>query len=362
MDIFLAGCVGCVSALAIAEQISEIREDDRKFKEVTNAKVYFPDRLVRAFNNPEFLSKAARNPENSDEYIIKAFVQGTVTCKNPIRSTINKQDKLVYSKYYREDVYSNLNTLTQELYQMTHTGKNAEVRAPLYFAIADPNTNQECIVHRSMEVDPHNSLTPIAEKTELFDLGPFERFLVFLGMIAEFFRKHDGDRPWFRGIRIGWTEKEFGIKVQNGLTVFGEVIFNTKENKIRIDTPLHFLHEKSQVLDDIQVSMGLQMAKAGFWMLPLAISVYYLVRKIVTYNEEKKKKELAQLNDRLAKVKSISITGGYRCVACVLRPVNVILKPCLHLCYCITCYKERGIQRCPICSVMTTDFVEIFFP
>jgi len=84
------------------------------------------------------------------------------------------------------------------------------------------------------------------------------------------------------GIKIGWSETEFGIKSGGLLTVFGDVIYNTKDKTLRIEHPLYLLQEKAGLLSELKK----KISSCTNWIIGLSIPLiisgtlfYYFMRK-----------------------------------------------------------------------------------
>ena len=72
-----------------------------------SAKVYSPNRLLQYFQRKDFKKQAKINEDNPEEYVVRGFVEGYVDCKNPFKSVIDRKTKLIYSLYYKNEIYSN---------------------------------------------------------------------------------------------------------------------------------------------------------------------------------------------------------------------------------------------------------------
>ena len=103
------------------------------------------------------------------------------------------------------------------------------------------------LIFRTERVDAEDSLNKIdqlehmAERTAL--LKVFSFFSIF------------GLHHRFRGIRIGITETEYGIKLGQNLLVYGEAVFDRNSGNVRVESPLYFLTSKNYLIDKLTWSI-----------------------------------------------------------------------------------------------------------
>lgn len=155
--------LSCISGLIY--YFNKMRKENKSLEKFQKAKVYSPNRLLQYFLRDDFRATAKKSPDNPDEYTIRGFCEGYVDCKNPQLSLIDRKTKLIYSVYYKDEIYSNDNFSMHKMYQPNH--KQTVINAPLYFAIRDPHSKEFCLIHRSLEVNADSALERIAERREL---------------------------------------------------------------------------------------------------------------------------------------------------------------------------------------------------
>jgi len=254
MEIALASFLNLASLGGLGYLSSVLKQERKKLNEIEGAKVYSPSRLLSHLAKPEFLSKLLKSSENPEEYLIKTFIEGYVDCNKPIQSIIDGKTKLIHSMCFRDEIYSN-DPLAKARGLLFTTKENIETRAPLYFNLKDPNRNMSCNVHRNLGVDATSALEKIAESREYKHLNWMEKILVYLGLAIELVALVTRTSFIFRGVKIGWTENEFGIMLGTALTIYGEVIYNLRDNSLRIDSPQYFLHDKSSLIKKLRESI-----------------------------------------------------------------------------------------------------------
>jgi len=360
MDIALASLLNIASLGGLHYLFQRKSQEKEILQEIEASKVYSPHKLLTSFQSPIFLAKAKRNMENPDEFAIKAFLEGSVECEKPITSIINKKEKLVHRVYFCEDLYSNDRISRSEALLSTKK-EGTEISAPMFFNIKDPLTKDRCLIHRSIDVHCKHALEEIEKRERLKELNWFESILYLLGLMLDVFGTFFVSSRGVRGIKIGWTEKEFGIRVNSALTIYGEIIYNIKEKSLRIDSPLYYVTEKSNILNDLKREIGRTTAKIFLLAIPLICSSWYLISKARAFYRRMKAKRIEEGKDKLKNVTAIILKDDYRCINCLNRPRNVIYKPCLHFVLCSVCNTDHKTRLCPVCNVNIEDNIEIFF-
>jgi len=245
-DIAIAGVLSFLSAQGLFAITSAYNKQKNKIEELKSAKVYYPSSLMKKFKDQELSNKLSQNPVNPKEYKMNAFVEGIVTCKNPLKSKLNKKDDLVYSHVKERTIRSND-------FLMGSKYKTVSKNAPLDFNLKDPDTSQTVRVHRNMNVKTHDVLEKVAENSTMKKLNPVEDLLVQIGQIfgfIGFFLKDVLVSDLFRGIHLGYNEVENGITVGSPLMAYGEVVYNVTEGTLRMETPLDFLKDKLSIIDE----------------------------------------------------------------------------------------------------------------
>ena len=82
----------------------------------------------------------------------------------------------------------------------------------------------------------------------MLKLGLFEKFLIFLGYIAELFIIFSKRLIDFKGIKIGYEEGEFGVKVGQLITLYGKLVYEKDTYKLYIDRPLYIVKNHKEFL------------------------------------------------------------------------------------------------------------------
>jgi len=142
------------------------------------------------------------------------------------------------------------------------------------------NKKSVCTVRKNFDVDASLGMSNIGSKVTDFSLSFVEKIGVFLCAVIELYSKLRGNTPRFRGIKVGFMENEYGIQIGSPITALGDVIYNSKENSLVLATPLYFLKDKKQLIEQLKKGItGKRVAMGIFGILAL-VSGYYLVKKL----------------------------------------------------------------------------------
>jgi len=292
MDIetVVASVVSLLSFGALYKLNSNEEKANKKLKEYKEARLYFPSTLSKNFKNPEFYKNLPRSSENPNEYKLKAFVEGYVTCKNPIKGKLDGKQELVYSKVTKREIRSN-DFLTYPEDDLNSYGKKSNVQAPLYFSLKDPNDSSSVLVHKNLDVKTEGALEKIAEVNTMKELNPLEDFFVQLGKVVGVLGVISRSLL-FRGFHVGYNEVEQGITVGSALTVFGEVVYNASEGKLTIETPLAFLKDRMELIKQVKDYLFGNQVAIVLTSIPFLISTGYLVKRGYQYWKKKNERNL----------------------------------------------------------------------
>lgn len=364
-ETILLSLLGVASSTCMMLLYRSAKRDIDRLHDMEHARVFSTHKLANSLEDPNFLAAASVNPLNPDEHIIKAFVEGKVRCENPIKGTIPGNDsELVYRIYHRADIYSNqlLNSKSVNPKHLKYGSLTTQVRAPLVFDLEDEETKESCTVHRAFDVDASDALVKVGENREIRPLSWSDKFLIFLGVVVEGVRQvlAKNSETKFRGLKIGFTEREFGIRVNSVLTVFGDVVYNSKDKSIRIDSPLYYLQSKARGLKLARTKFSLSLTFAVITGIIAFGCGLVLFDRATKYYEALQKKKLEKKEDKISRIKTITLENGYKCMMCQTQPRNVILKPCLHFSLCKACLALKK-DKCPVCHESVEESVDIFF-
>lgn len=361
MDSPIASAISLLSSGGICYLGYLISKKQGQLQELSAANTYSPSTLFSEVRKSTFLENLEKNPENPQEYLIKAFVEGNAVSSNPIKSKINGKTELIYSHYTKVENRSNdpVQDFTADL--TINSPVETQIDAPIYFTLRDARTKHFCLVHRNLEVETVDILDKIAEKKVERRLSTVENVFVQLGRVFALLGLLTKNLISFRGLTVGWTETELGIAVGSPLVTYGEVIYNAAENTLKIDTPLYFLQEKGAVLRKLKNSIVGMYAGICLLMIPFVWSTWYIINKKRAQARIQRLKREEQQRAEILRAKFGDIEDDYKCIVCADRPRDIILKPCMHFSLCKTCYMSLHKHKCPVCNLEVEDTVDIFF-
>ena len=101
--------------------------------------------------------------------------------------------------------------------------------------------------------------------------------------------------------------------------------------------------------------------KALLCAVPFILSTIYLYLKALNHYKNVQKRMREEELERLRDARFVNLNDDYKCIICVDRPRNVIMKPCLHFSICSVCYANLRKKVCPICKKPLNDCIEVFF-
>ena len=115
-----------------------------------------------------------------------------------------------------------------------------------------------------------------------------------------------------------------------------------------------------KTLEDKKIGMqrnfainSIMVAFFGYLFVRRSIKFYHNIKsKLQEIKDQERYKKLDQLGEIL--------TDDFKCIICLDKPKNIILKPCMHMAMCRECLKRLQTGVCPICKETIQDVVKIF--
>ena len=315
----------------------KLSEKLMKKTNIKAAKYHNPQELHRqALSTDSFFKK---DPKNHLMLIAKdAVIEGVVDSKSPLKSNFSEK-QLIYSELRRFPIYSN-NYLF-----MGADGKNKfkrgkghvlsqyETNFELY-SLYDQQKQAPCLINRDCFSIPPHSLEEIGSRTtKLQDLSFFENIVVFSGLIIESIFFWYLPSNMLRGIFIGYSDKEFGIRAGGIMSLLGDLAYNieTKTLVLRKAQPIEMVlnfWDKKIMYTKLQYG-----AFVGIWA-GVAIWLYRkrMQNKMKLRNNLKNQGNLVNI-ENVMKSEEANL-----CIICCEKPRSVLPKPCLHLSCCKKCF------------------------
>ena len=145
--------------------------------------------------------------------------------------------------------------------------------------------------------------------------------------------------------------------------IFGKIIFDKRNRSLIVEKPYFYLQDKFQLIQRYKSRLRkwklYHYASLILMIVFLALALKRLVRMSTSIKNYLRKLKNEVAMDKLKGLKNL-LTNDFVCVNCKENPRTVILRPCLHMCFCKSCFKEQRITVCPICEKPIKDTVNIF--
>lgn len=387
MDILFYSALGAGSLIAMFNVSKDVNDLTDKLEKIHYSKSYTPESLKiyleNSSKNNQFQESKefARNPINSEEIIGSVFLKGIASTSFPINSTLSPNIPLIYSNYYINKIYSK---------SLSENGSFNPFLAGNYLNYPNyPSLNSESIInqspffklyayeekktHKSIQykkksdfscrVGANSKVNALDAQRLLFfrihskALTTIEKIIIFIYLILEaiFSRQFA-----MKGIKVGYMEREMGIKNDTFLNVYGKIAYNINKKTLRMDSPEYFLRDKTVILNTIYKKIRDKRIILILAFIPLLISLVKLGSKCVQLF--KRWRNFKQILQNQMNIKKIVI-NDVKCCVCSENINNIILLPCKHFCVCKDCYNKMDEQKkCPQCNSLIIKIIEIFLP
>ncbi|KAL4446421.1 hypothetical protein ABPG74_001162 [Tetrahymena malaccensis] len=280
---------------------------NKAINQAEKAKTYTPEQLLTEikkrtkFYNQKLQDGFSYTNSNRAEISGRVFLYGVIKCEKPINSINNHEDNqlfanegLIYSIKYEEDKYS-LDQIDNKknVGQFSRLPKNANFQKVKDFMIQEQNGSINCYVPMTDDLDLTRALQFIGQRDKLITANLGQRFLGFLIMILKFvvdlFCGSESRLSLsIRGIRLGITEKEIGIKVDSITSVYGQIFFNRYTQKFRFELPEALVNDRKGYINDLQQKLNESKCTffSNFFGLIFLGTMVYLSRRAYLYWEK----------------------------------------------------------------------------
>lgn len=282
------------------------------------------------------------------------LVQGFVACTKPIRSLLNQSSKLVLSKLTKEDIFSN-----GELSNTTQTTAALEICGE--FSLFDTSRDNSISIRPSSGVDFHKALHTIQSVSQIRSLTTSEKMFSWVVFVAKIVLGSFGVGKNLKGVKVGDKSVEKGIVVGQYLVAYGEIIFDRISRELRMDNPIMFLKDKTQMVEQLKRLSAKDGKKMSLLFIIMLLFGFLVIKRLrSTIKNIWKNYQDSKERSRMQKVIEVSQTLNqeYKCVICYENAKNVIIRPCLHLAVCKLCFSE--LKQCPMCRNPIDSHVTIY--
>ncbi|EAR97508.1 transmembrane protein, putative (macronuclear) [Tetrahymena thermophila SB210] len=299
---FLVGGISLYSFTQMCKYQIQAYKQKKAIIQAEKAKTYTPEQLLMKIkertNNLMDISKLrgfSYSNSNKTEISGRVFLNGVIKCDKPIYSNnsygnnlefVNKG--LIYSIKYDEDKYS-LDPIdnTKKEYKLSHFPINATFQKVKGFTIQEQNGSIDCYVPVTDELDMTRALQLIGQRDKLITATLGQRFLGFIILIVKiivdlFCGTASPLSRSIRGIRLGITEKEIGIKVDSITSVYGQIFFNMETGKFRFELPDALVNDKNQYIFNMKQNLlDSRFFRNFFGVIFLGTMVYFSRRAYI---------------------------------------------------------------------------------
>lgn len=284
------------------------------------------------------------------------LVQGFVACNKPIPSILNQSSKLVLSKLTKESIFSN-----GELSNSVQTTAALEMCGE--FSLFDSSRENSISLRPSSVVDYSKALHTIQSVSQIRSLTTSEKVYSWAILVAKVLLGAIGIGKNLKGVKVGNKSVEKGIVVGQYLVAYGEIIFDRISRELRMDNPIMFLKDKTQMIEQLKKLSATDGKKMSLLFIMMTLFGFMVIRRLrrIFTNLWKSYQDSKEMN-RMQKVIEVSqnLSFEYKCVICYENAKNVIIRPCLHLAICKLCFSELKYPQCPMCRRPIESHVTIY--
>lgn len=345
-----------LSAYGIMNFHRDLRKLAEQSTAVKEAKIFTASSLTEHFL--EILNKSQNTDANKQDLVMKGFIEGIVDSTMVLGSALKKNEKLVYKMSFIDKIYDN-DRFINRVALVKKIPKSISVEQTPFFLLKDYESNIFCKVLKNNNVNAKNALELIDFQTIFHKkISIFKRILSLLYIFFHILSLFLEDKLNYRGIKVGESKVELGIKVNGYITVYGEIIFNALTKTLRIEKPEYLLKDKSVVLEEILSKIKRKKFLLIVYYLVNFYCGYKLFKKLFALISNKFKKTKFENSNKMNKFKDCE---KMYCVICYTEVRNIILNPCNHLAICNQCFHNiKNDKMCPICKNKFSSYVEIF--
>ena len=365
MELFVCGCISFTTLLGILglhHKLSKLRLLLRNIESIDSVT---PALLLQKLQklSPEIL-KSIGWKDTGTEIIGKVFISGVARAVKPIKSILDNATPLIYSLYYSDYLYSN----DREVYfnefnhiRMPSNKNNTLISVASRFTLEDPTARKIfCTVFKNYSVKVVDALTPLKFIRKLRKLSFLETLFIALGYLINKWLDKTKPEQKLKGMRVGIVEREFGIKDNSHLVVFGEFLYNKLEKTIKIIKPEYFLRSKGSYQRKVANEFFQKKILLILVYIPFIVSsTIFLLKLYQAYKLWKSNQPSSSAQNPLRNINFIK-TKNPKCLVCAKNTSSLVLNPCKHLCICKQCFQIQSKRQCPECRKNVSDYIELY--
>lgn len=288
---YFFGALACGTIGSAAYYHSKSTKKTKHLDKLYLKKTYTPASLIKGIRNKETDLINAFHHHSSTEISGSVFLEGVTASGTPLLSSIDKSLKLISRIYLKEEKFSNDKLHKKKKLDLTKKLRKEKQDNLPFFSLKSYESNESCKVSlENVNMVSQLALECVSKKDEDFTLNIYEKIFAAVLMVFDYIINFEGDPDkGIRGLRIGYSEKEYGIKLESFLTVFGAIIYDYENNSLRIENPIYLTRNKVELFKFLKESIS----KLNFFrnvcgflgVVSLAILIYRLKKALNKNNK-----------------------------------------------------------------------------
>jgi hypothetical protein len=301
-----------------------------------------------------------RKTENDVEIKSKGeiLVKGLADTNDPLPPMFDPSSQLIFRRVYIRDIYSNDININND----NHVDQYLKSQESTYFHLSDEgNPVTHCKIYRKSDLEIVDCLEMIGSKDFVKPLNIFQKILSGIYLLFSYLFLLKKEFFNIKGIKIGYSEEEFGIRAGGIFTLLGEVVYNFQLKNLRIENPLVIMKSKEDYVRSFNLKIIKYFALAMLTGITSLI-LYKFFKPLAQRRYREKNKKSANFNKMNSVISVYSGAEKFLCLNCKDKNCAIIFKPCLHVVFCKKCFEVFQSQECPVCKAFISETAEILLP
>lgn len=356
--------------MALYQEYNTKNSLEKSLNSVQNRIACTPDQLIYHLKKSpvqkdkilKYYKKIKPFNSNSEEFVLTNLILTGIVRPIPNKndsffSKKTKKNTVALKYHFTSPFYLNIAKTFENDWDFAHNNRINKTILP--FLLSSPSKQPlrrapiECLVGQNPDVEWFfTEEDKLFSKTTKFikkDKGFFSKAFDFLSQIFAFKQEF---------LVLGLEEKEFGLKFGCSIGVLGDIIYNKRENSLRIDNPMYFFKDKNVLLN--RLNEYLQKSKKKLLLFSCAVlSLFFLKIYLLLSNDNNshRGKNLFPGNEIYT-----NMDENLSCPICRSKIKSIVLLPCKHLSFCEDCYHRLDEKKrvCPCCKQEFNNFYKIY--
>ena len=287
---YVLGALACGTIGSAAYFHSRSKKETKHLNKLYLKKTYTPATLIKGIKNKETDLINAFHHHSSNEISGSIFLEGVVTSATPLLSSIDKSLKLISRIYLKEEKFSNDKLHKKMKFDMQRSLLGEKQDNLPFFNLKSYESNESCKVNlENVNMVSQLATECVANKEEDLKLNIYEKIFAAILMVFDYLINFEGDpNRGIRGLRIGYSEKEYGIRLESFLTVFGAIVYDYENNSLRIENPIYLTKSKAELFKFLKESISRLNRCRNIFGVIGAISLAVLIYRLKKMLDQKK--------------------------------------------------------------------------